>query len=143
MSDGDLRQLRSLLREALAHSPLSARALESTLGIGHGNLSHLLAGRLELRVRHLLSIAHELGVPPHQFLELGCPEALTAARRDLSDLTRASLPGERMLAFLRSDPCDLDRRIRAIVREELNARLGEAGGEGGLPGERGPAPPSR
>jgi len=131
MSDGDLRQLRSLLREALAHSPLSARALETVLGIGHGNLSHLLEGRLELRVRHVLSIARALGVPPHQFLELGCPETTGAARRDLSDLTGASLPGERMLAFLRSDPCDLDRRIRAIVRDELNARLGEPETAGG------------
>jgi hypothetical protein len=128
MSDADLRQLRSLLREALAHSPLSARALESVLAIGHGNLSHLLEGRLELRVRHILSIACELGVPAHQFLELGCPESIAAARCDLSDLTKASLPGERMLAFLRSDPTDLDRRIRAIVREELNARLGEPEG---------------
>jgi hypothetical protein len=41
--DKDLRQLLSL--------------------ISHGNLKHLLAGRLELKLRHLLSISRLLGVP--------------------------------------------------------------------------------
>lgn len=119
MSDRDLRQLRGLLRDALKRSPVKRRVLEEALGIGHGNLSHLLAGRLELRVRHLLSIASALGVPPHQFLELGCPEALGKGRRDLAELVGAPLPPERSLSALQGGPDNLDERIRAIVREEL------------------------
>lgn len=119
MSERDLRQLRGLLRDALAHLGMPTRTLEGTLGIGHGNLSHLLEGRLELRVRHLLSIARELGVPPHQFLQIGCPETTSAARRDLGDL----IPTARKPAA--PQPADLDERIRAIVREELAARFGD------------------
>lgn len=120
MSERDLRQLRGLLRDALADLDKPTRALEGTLGIGHGNLSHLLEGRLELRVRHLLSIARELGVPPHQFLQLGCPETTGAARRDLADV----VPTARKPAAP-PQPADLDERIRAIVREELAARFGD------------------
>lgn len=120
MSERDLRQLRGLLRDALAHLDTPTRALEGTLGIGHGNLSHLLEGRLELRVRHLLSIAKELGVPPHQFLQIGCPETTGAARRELSDVVPCRKPAP-------AQPADLDERIRAIVREELAARFGDKG----------------
>jgi hypothetical protein len=121
MSDSDLRTLRALVRAALPTYHGSGRAIEELLGIGHGNLSHLLDGRLELRVRHLLAIAKMLGVPPHQFLELGCPEAIDAARRDLTDFVSMSLPPERKVAMQAKTP-ELDNRIRKIVREELEAR---------------------
>lgn len=119
MSDSDLRQLRGLIREALAHARVTHRSLESTLGIGHGNFGRLLDGSLELRVRHVLSIARALGVPPHQFLELGCPEALEEARRDLTEIVGSALPPERRLIALQTGAGSLDERIRAIVREEL------------------------
>lgn len=124
MSDSDLRRLRALVREALPTYHGAGRALEDALGIGHGNLSHLLDGRLELRVRHLLAIARMLGVPPHQFLELGCPEATDSARRDLTDFVAMSLPVERKVAMQAKKAVELDERIRKIVREELEARLG-------------------
>ena len=121
MSDSDLRTLRALVREALPTYHGSGRAIEEALGIGHGNLSHLLDGRLELRVRHLLAIAKMLGVPPYQFLELGCPEANDAARRDLTDFVAMSLPPERRAAAQAAKTPELDSRIRKIVREELEA----------------------
>lgn len=124
MSDSDLRRLRALVREALPTYHGAGRALEDALGIGHGNLSHLLDGRLELRVRHLLAIATMLGVPPHQFLELGCPEATENARRDLTDFVAMSLPPERKVAMQAKKAAELDERIRRIVREEMDARFG-------------------
>ena len=124
MSDSDLRTLRALVRAALPTYHGSGRAIEEALGIGHGNLSHLLDGRLELRVRHLLAIAKMLGVPPHQFLELGCPESYEAARRDLTDFVSMSLPAERKVAMQAAKTAELDNRIRKIVREELEARFG-------------------
>ncbi len=90
--DKDLRQLRSLIREALGRSAQPTRSLEDELGIGHGNLAHLLSGQLELKVRHLLSISRLLGVPPHRLIELGCPEALAASTRDVTDLVSATAP---------------------------------------------------
>jgi transcriptional regulator with XRE-family HTH domain len=122
MSDSDLSRLRALVREALPTYHGSGRALEEALGIGHGNLSHLLDGRLELRVRHLLAIAKMLGVPPHQFLELGCPETTDAAKRDLTDFVSMSLPPERKVAAQAAKAVELDNRIRKIVHEELEAR---------------------
>ncbi|MFL6198953.1 MAG: hypothetical protein ACJ76J_07240 [Thermoanaerobaculia bacterium] len=124
MSDSDLQTLRALVREALPTYHGSGRAIENALGIGHGNLAHLLDGRLELRVRHLLAIANMLGVPPHQFLELGCPETNDAARRDLTDFVSMSLPPERRVAVQAAKVPELDNRIRKIVREELEARFG-------------------
>lgn len=124
MSDSDLRQLRALVREALPTYHGSGRALEEALGIGHGNLSHLLDGRLELRVRHLLAIAKMLSVPPHQFLELGCPETTGTAHRDLTDFVSMSLPPERKVAMQAAKAVELDNRIRKIVREEMEARFG-------------------
>lgn len=126
MSNSDLCTLRALVREALPTYHGSGRAIEEALGIGHGNLSHLLDGRLELRVRHLLAIAKMLGVPPHQFLELGCPETNDAARRDLTDFVSMSLPPERKVAIQAAKAVELDSRIRSIVREELEARFGAA-----------------
>ncbi len=121
MSDSDLSRLRALVREALPTYHGSGRAIEEALSIGHGNLSHLLDGRLELRVRHLLAISKILGVPPHQFLELGCPEANEAASRDLTDFVSMTLPPERRVAAQAAKTPDLDQRIRKIVREELQA----------------------
>ncbi|HEX3530143.1 MAG TPA: hypothetical protein VH988_24040 [Thermoanaerobaculia bacterium] len=117
--DKDLRQLRSLIREALGRSPLPARSLEDELGIGHGNLAHLLSGQLELKVRHLLSISRLLDVPPHRLIELGCPEALAASTRDVTDLVAATAPASG-IAHLTLDA--LEERIRAIVRDELAAQ---------------------
>lgn len=125
MSDSDLSRLRALVREALPTYHGSGRAIEEALGIGHGNLSHLLDGRLELRVRHLLAISRMLGVPPHQFLELGCPETTDAAKRDLTDFVAMSLPPERKVAVQGAKAPELDNRIRKIVREELEAHLRE------------------
>lgn len=126
MSNSDLCTLRALVREALPTYYGAGRALEEALGIGHGNLSHLLEGRLELRVRHLLAIAKMLGVPPHQFLELGCPETTDAARRDLTDFVSMSLPPERKVAMQAAKAVELENRIRKIVREEMEARFGPA-----------------
>jgi|GEM_PF-988562 len=117
--DKDLRQLRSLIRDALGRTSLTTRSLEDELGIGHGNLAHLLSGNLELKLRHLLSISRLLGVPPHRLIELGCPEALAAATRDVTDLVDAPAPA-RGIGHLTADA--LDERIRTIVRDELAAQ---------------------
>jgi len=117
--DKDLRQLRSLIREALGRSAQPTRSMEDELGIGHGNLAHLLSGQLELKVRHLLSISRLLGVPPHRLIELGCPEALAASTRDVTDLVAATAPASG-IGHLTLDA--LEERIRAIVRDELAAQ---------------------
>jgi len=114
--DRDLKSLREMVRQAMDRTGLPKRRLEERLGIGHGTLEQLVSGRLEIKARHLLAIARFLRVPPHQLLELGCPEAEGAADQDLGTLL--GLPA-------RTAASDVpEERIRAIVREELQRLLG-------------------
>jgi hypothetical protein len=131
MSSNDLRQLRGLIREALNQTGMTGRRLEEELEIGHGNLQHLLEGQLELRVRHLLTIARLLKIPPHQLLELGCPEATRTASYDLADvLGRKQLPqrAAKEAAGLSED------RVRSIFREELSRLMSGPAATKGEPG---------
>jgi transcriptional regulator with XRE-family HTH domain len=119
--DKDLQQLSGLIREALGRTSLTTRALEQELGLGHGNLTHLLSGKLELKIRHLLGIARLLGVPPHRLVELGCPDALRAATQDVTDFIDLPAAGTADGAISSLTLAALDARIRAIVRDELAA----------------------
>lgn len=134
MSD-DLRPLRQLLRQAIEASGLPVRAIETRLGIRHGSLDHLLDGRSELQVRHILAVAHMLKVPPQDFLALGCPAAQEEARHRLKDWIeplpfgprsgqQANGTGPRTAA----SPEDLVEVIRRVVREELDASPERPGG---------------
>jgi hypothetical protein len=120
MSEKDLQQLRLVLREAVYANPMPVREMERRLGIGHGNLYRMLDGSLDMRVRHLLALADLLGVPPTDFLEMGCPDAIKRAPRRLSDLLGAPSRGraaEPTVAAL-SLP-ELKELIRGAIREEL------------------------
>jgi transcriptional regulator with XRE-family HTH domain len=119
--DRDLKSLQETVRQAMDRTGLPKRRLEEELGIGHGTLEQLVSGRLEIKARHLLAIARFLRVPPHQLLELGCPEAEGAANQDLGTLL--GLPA-REAARQEQEPAVPEERIRAIVREELLRLLG-------------------
>ncbi len=123
MSEKDLQQLRLVLREAVYANPMPVREMERRLGIGHGNLYRMLDGSLDMRVRHLLALADLLGVPPTDFLEMGCPDAIQRAPRRLSDLIgtpsrgRAAEPTAAALSLP-----ELKELIRGAVREELEKK---------------------
>jgi transcriptional regulator with XRE-family HTH domain len=122
MIDQDLKDLRQLLREAVDASRMYNRDIEDALEIGHGNLTRLLNGTLELRVRHLLGFARLLKVPPAELLELGCPDAVRTAQHRLMDWLgpdrrREAQDGPR----LPSTPEELIELVRTIVREEMAA----------------------
>lgn len=90
MADKDLLQLRQVLRDAVSAIRLPVREIERRLGIGSGNLYRLIDGSLDLRIRHLIALAGLLGVPPTDFLEMGCPNAMQRATGRLSDWIGAS-----------------------------------------------------
>jgi hypothetical protein len=90
MADKDLLQLRQVLREAVGSIRMPVREIERRLGIGSGNLYRVIDGSLDLRIRHLLALAGLLGVPPTDFLEMGCPSAMRRATGRLSDRIGAS-----------------------------------------------------
>lgn len=128
MSDKDLVQLRRVLREAVSASRMPVREMERRLGVGHGSLYRLLDGELDLRVRHLLAFAELLGVPPADFLEMGCPDAARAAKRRLADWigTASQTPtGQSAVASLSLDA--LKSLIREAVSEEIEKREAETG----------------
>jgi DNA-binding Xre family transcriptional regulator len=119
MAEQDLKQLRQILREAVRATRMSSRDLERRLGIGNGNLNRMLDGTLDLRVRHLLALADLLDVPPSDIFELGCPDAVSRAKRRLGDWIgkRSSEPAEPTAASLSLD--QLRELIRDAVREEM------------------------
>jgi hypothetical protein len=121
MADKDLLQLRQVLNEAVRATRLPVREIERRLGIGSGNLYRVIDGSLDLRIRHLLALADLLGVPPTDFLEMGCPSAMQRATRRLSDWIGASTgksTSSPTAAALSIE--DLKDLIRNTVREELD-----------------------
>ena len=118
MADKDLRQLRQVLEQAVRASHMTIREMERSLGLGHGSLYRLFDGNLDLRVRHLLALADLLGVPPTDFLELGCPDAMSRAKRRLTDWIGHSGQEARPTAASLSLE-ELKELIRSTVREEL------------------------
>jgi hypothetical protein len=125
MSEQDLKQLRQVLREAVYACRMPIREMERRLGIGHGNLYHILDGTLDLRVRHLLQLADLLEVPPTDLLEFGCPDAIKRAKRRLGDWIgqRTSQTKQATAASLSLD--QLKELIRDAVREEVKQQAQE------------------
>lgn len=148
MSD-DLRHLRQLLRQAIEATDLPVRQIEAEVGVGHGKLDHLLDGRQELRVRHLLGFARLLKVPPQDFLALGCPGAQETvkyrlkqwieppafgprsgeknggAEPEMAELVREAVRKELAGSLNREE---LAETIRSVVREELDDSKRKPGG---------------
>lgn len=55
------------LRHHIGRSPLSQRKIEERAGFARGYLSQVLAGRIELKVCHLLAVLDTLSLPPGRF----------------------------------------------------------------------------
>lgn len=123
MSDKDLLQLRQVFQDAVRAIRLPVREIERRLGIGSGNLYRMIDGSLDLRIRHLIALADLLGVPPTDFLEMGCPNAMQRATGRLSDRIGASNPkGTSPPTAAALSVEDLKDLIRDTVREELDRR---------------------
>ena len=123
MRQNDLRSMRRLLGELVEKLDHSHRELEDLLEIGHGNLHKLLDGKIELRVRHLLTFAELLQVAPSELVAAGCPESEAAATRRLSDwlpslraAEPARPPAHTELPVTREE---LTRLLRQEVRREV------------------------
>ena len=135
----DLRQLRSVLRQAISACRMAARDVETAMGIGHGSLERILDGRNELRVRHIVALARLLKVPPQDFLELGVPQPEGSTKYRLHDwiMPREMAPPNAAKktdgsasevaklvreAVQQALSADLKETIRDVVREELDGK---------------------
>ena len=117
MSD-DLRHLRQVLRQAIAASRLGQRYIETHVGLRHGRLEHLLDGRQDLRVRHILAFARVLQVPPQDFLAYGCPGAQELAKHSLKDWIEPPPFGPRSGEKKNGAEPEMADLVREAVREE-------------------------
>jgi len=129
MLEEDLRSLRQVLARAVEVSRLQRRDVERVLKLRNGTLGKLLDGTLDLRVEHLTALARLLNVPPGDFLRLGCPQTRAAATYRLTDWLGPQDPNpapETPPAYKPPTPEELVEMIRAVVREELDARKGKA-----------------
>jgi hypothetical protein len=122
----DLRQLRAVLRQAISSCGVSARNIETAMGLGHGSLERILDGRNDLRVRHIVGLARLLKVPPQDFLELGLPQPEGGTKYRLRDwvMPQEMAPPN---AAKRTDGSanDIAKLVREAVQQALGAELKE------------------
>ena len=131
MYEQEPARLLELLAELVARSGRTQREVERALGVGHGWLRLLFAGKSELKVRHILDLAALLGFTPGQFFRQAYPEvpgtAVDQVRREVNDILPPKLRRRQLNSQARLE-------VRDIFREEL-WKLGL------LPHERGDAEP--
>jgi hypothetical protein len=123
----DLRSLRQILARAVDASGLQRREIERAMNLRNGSLGELLDGNVDLRVDHLTALARLLRIPPGDFLRLGCPQTGATASYRLTDLLGPQDPNPAPAppaAYKPPTPEELVEMIRAVVREELDARKG-------------------
>ena len=143
MYEQETPRLLELLAELVARSGRTQREVERALGVGHGWLRLLFAGKSELKVRHILDLAALLGFTPGQFFRQAYPEvqgtAVEQVRKNVNDILPPKLRRRQLNSQARLE-------VRDIFREELE-KLGfvpqkrdvaeVAGGEEAEEGEEG------
>jgi len=143
MVNEEVRRFARLLESVLRLSKVSAREVEKRLGLGHGSLNRIFNGKIDLKLRHILSVLEVLDVPSDQFFRLAYREkedaqAQTTAREilDLLDARMPSARGAVMDEPERSEAsisdADLDRRIHeALLRFGFEPRPAQQHADGG------------
>ncbi len=132
MSHEEIVRIAAALRTAIRLSGISHRQVERELGLSTGYLTRILAGQVELRVRHVLDVCRVIGLPPDRFfnalfpLQDG-PESMSRLERGLAQLHpppgRPAQSPEPAAGESRSRPVsELLRRLRQAL-DELDAAL--------------------
>lgn len=137
MSHDEIVRIAAALRTAIRLSGISHRQVERELGLSTGYLTRILAGQVELRVRHVLDVCRVIGLPPDRFfgalfpLQDG-PESMSRLERGLAQLHPAPdrpapplppLLPDTAAGATRSRPVsELLRRLRQAL-DELEAAL--------------------
>lgn len=91
MSHEEIVRIAAALRTAIRLSGISHRQVERELGLSTGYLTRILAGQVELRVRHVLDVCRVIGLSPDRFfgalfpLQDG-PESMSRLERGLAQL---------------------------------------------------------
>jgi transcriptional regulator with XRE-family HTH domain len=124
MIDDEVKRAAKLLETMMKMAGINRQELDQRMGAGRGYASQVLSGRMELKYRHILGMLEALEVAPATFFGILFPPAEEARggpspmERLLGQLRRIG-PAERHEPAPAASPDDLDRRIRAVVREML------------------------
>jgi transcriptional regulator with XRE-family HTH domain len=68
--DQEVERQVQALKTLIKLSNVSVRELERRLKVGAGTLNRIFAGRIELKVRHVLMILDEIGYEPKEYYNL-------------------------------------------------------------------------
>jgi transcriptional regulator with XRE-family HTH domain len=125
------QHLLNVLRSAIRIMGYTYNDVATKLGLGSGYLSRLFAGKIELKVDHIVNIARAIGFEPEEILQLAYPQprnppSLAAAR--YRELITGADPGRRLTPRLEVPAAEVD--VDAAVAKALQKILT-------------PSPPSR
>jgi transcriptional regulator with XRE-family HTH domain len=132
MSHEEIARIAAALRTAIRLSGISHRQVERELGLSTGYLTRILAGQVELRVRHVLDVCRVIGLPPDRFFGAlfplqDAPESMSRLERGLAQLhpppgRPAPTPTEPSPGARSKPISELLRRLRQAM-EDLEAAL--------------------
>ena len=115
----EVERIRAALRTAIRLSGVSSRQIERDLDLSTGYLTRILAGHVELRVVHVLSICQRIGLPPGNFFG-----ALFPLRKDAGSRLAQGLSQLHPDQAQRPDPEALVHELRESI-DRLESVVGK------------------
>jgi transcriptional regulator with XRE-family HTH domain len=118
------QHLLNVLRSAVRILGYTYNDVAAKLGVGSGYLSRLFAGKIELKVDHVVNIAKAIGFEPEEILQLAYPQSrnppsLAAAR--YRELASGAEPGRRLAPRFEAPAAEAD--VEATVAKVLQRLL--------------------
>lgn len=122
MINDDIRRCARMLESVVRMSGMSARQLEERLDYGAGTITRLFSGKIELKIRHILLILEEVGIPPAQFFR----EVFPDGERPRSDPEMAARLLDLLDKHAQKKPARPTVPEGGITDEDLDKRIMEA-----------------
>jgi transcriptional regulator with XRE-family HTH domain len=124
----ETQHLLTVLRSVIRVLGYTYNDIAKKMGVGSGYLSRLFAGKIELKVDHVVSIARAIGLEPEEILNLAWPQpknppSLAAAR--YRELVAGSEPAVRRPGFWPAEP-PVEGDVEAAVAKALQRLLAPA-----------------
>lgn len=123
MTNDEIRRCTKMLESVVRMAGMSARQLEERLDYGAGTVTRLFSGKIELKLRHILLILEEVGIPPSQFFREAFPDD---GDRPRSDPEMASRLINLLENHMQKKPPARPAVPEGVTDEDLDKRIMEA-----------------